>query len=217
MAAYKYWGLRVINSSHAFASAISEIELREFPNGPSIFTGGVADATDTIRAEFAAAMAVDGDLGTQWQTNDGYPPTWWYEFPAPVSAVEYAIYTRDVAEPLAPTDWELVASDDGVNWDVIDAQSGIPVTRGEWSVYSFASSTERYAISGLALFSDGAIADTVRLWHRTNAVHVIDLIPDSPSGAYITQDLDGPGPYDVLILRDGYRPLAHGPITAMLV
>ncbi len=67
------------------------------------------------------------------------------------------------------------------------------------------------ALSGIAKFTDGAVASLARVWRRDDGSRVADLVPDGETAVFAIQDLERTG-YDVTIFRDGYRPLTHGPV-----
>lgn len=66
-----------------------------------------------------------------------------------------------------------------------------------------------------AAFSDGAIATKAVAFARSAGVVIGEAVPDPTTGAFsmLVPDLISDG-IDVMIYRDGYRPLIHGPISA---
>lgn len=69
------------------------------------------------------AQAFDGDKGTKWLT---FTPTGWIQaqLKQPQTVTNYALTAGNDEPGRDPKDWELLGSNDGTNWDVVDAQTG---------------------------------------------------------------------------------------------
>ncbi len=70
--------------------------------------------------------AADGTPTTHWSVGPSLTHGWWRcVFPAPKTAVSYAITARNPYGDSGPKDWTLRGSNDGVNWTVLDTQVGV--------------------------------------------------------------------------------------------
>jgi predicted alpha-1,2-mannosidase len=84
-------------------------------------------ATITASAENAPyegkAQAFDGDKGTKWLT---FATTGWVQaqLKQPQTVTDYALTSGNDEPTRDPKDWELLGSNDGTNWDVVDARTG---------------------------------------------------------------------------------------------
>lgn len=65
--------------------------------------------------------------------------------------------------------------------------------------------------AGMAKFSDGAIAETIRVWDRNTGKFLKDFTPDQDTGEF--EIIVAAETVDVAILKTGYRPIMHGPVT----
>jgi predicted alpha-1,2-mannosidase len=68
------------------------------------------------------AQAFDGDKGTKWLTFD---TTGWLQaqLKQPQTVTDYALTSGNDEPGRDPKNWELLGSNDGTNWDVVDAQT----------------------------------------------------------------------------------------------
>lgn len=64
---------------------------------------------------------------------------------------------------------------------------------------------------GTAKFTDGAIATLARVWSANTGGHLANVTPNQASGE--TQIAVAEKDVYITILKQGYRPLTHGPIT----
>ncbi|MDT5039776.1 MAG: hypothetical protein QOE51_761, partial [Actinoplanes sp.] len=84
-------------------------------------------ATITASAENAPyegkAQAFDGDKGTKWLT---FATTGWVQaqLKQPQTVTNYALTSGNDEPTRDPKDWELLGSNDGTTWDVVDARTG---------------------------------------------------------------------------------------------
>jgi hypothetical protein len=67
-------------------------------------------------------------------------------------------------------------------------------------------------ITGTAKFTNGAVADVVRVWKASDGTLLASPAITPVSGAF-TADMPDTSPVLVTITKTGYRPLTHGPIT----
>jgi predicted alpha-1,2-mannosidase len=69
------------------------------------------------------AQAFDGDKGTKWLT---FATTGWLQaqLKQPQKVTNYAVTSGNDEPGRDPRDWELLGSNDGTTWDVVDAQTG---------------------------------------------------------------------------------------------
>ena len=219
MGGFRYWRMwitRAVNNETYVG--IGEFELRATPGGSSIVSGGTASASSEFSATYSADKAIDADPTTLWHTISGDPKVawWWqYHFAEPVGAAEYSLLIPSSHSAIrSPRDWELQVSDDASNWLTVDQRVGedfVGDIERQWPL-----TIDAYRLTGVAKFSDGQVADNVRVWYRGNATHLNDTTPAPLTGEFSIIAATS-GPYDVLITRDGYRPLAHGPVTASAI
>jgi len=69
-----------------------------------------------------------------------------------------------------------------------------------------------YRLSGVAKFTDGAIATKLRISNHDTGAWISDITPDPATGAYQFDQLVD-NACDLTIYRTGYRPLTHGPVS----
>jgi len=84
------------------------------------------------------AQGFDGDKGTKWLT---FATTGWLqaELKQPQTVTNYALTSGNDEPGRDPKDWELLGSNDGTNWDVVDAQTGQTFTqRGQTREFTVA-------------------------------------------------------------------------------
>lgn len=78
----------------------------------------------------------------------------------------------------------------------------------------FQTELTAYKVQGIAAFTDGAIAETIRAWKTEDGSLVGSATPDPATGAF---DISVPDELqvDITIFRSGYRPLTHGPVMSV--
>jgi hypothetical protein len=93
-----------------------------------VCTGGVASASSEFSAVESAAKAFDNDFATsKWVTAVSYPPCWIkYDLGAgnEKTVTSYTITSGNDAPSRDPMNWTFEASNDNVNWTVLDTQIG---------------------------------------------------------------------------------------------
>ncbi len=99
--------------------------------------------TITSSSSYAPAdgpwRAADGTPTTHWSVGPSLTQGWWRCcFPAPMTAVGYAITARNPYGDSGPKDWTLRGSNDGVNWTVLDTQSGVIWSNSQRRQFSLA-------------------------------------------------------------------------------
>ncbi len=83
--------------------------------------------------------AADGQAGTHWSVGRSLTTGWWRCcFNAPVNAVSYALTARSPYGDSGPKDWTLRGSNDGVNWAVLDTQTGVAWSNGQRRQFNLA-------------------------------------------------------------------------------
>ena len=210
MAAHRYWRIhvtRVIDNAVAVAFAL--IEMRSAIGGADIITGGTPTASN-FQVGFPPENAIDGDSTTRWGSGSTSMPQWWkYTFPDPVSVIEYALGVAIVNGNRVPEDWTLQWSDDDSVWT--DADTRMDASFPADGLLHVFSLEPIGTLSGVAKFSDGAVADTVRVSDAASGRHILDQAPGALDGLY-SLGMAEAGPFNLTIMRDGYRPLTHGPV-----
>ena len=113
---HRFWGLRLTQGGANTVRTLGEIELRAVPGGTSVTAGGQPGST-AYYGGMPPAQAFDGNTGTLYSGTDN-PPMVWYDFRAghEIGIAEIAIYPRSSQLNQTPTGWDVVYSDDGVNW-----------------------------------------------------------------------------------------------------
>lgn len=113
---HRFWGLRLTQGGANTVRTLGEIELRVVPGGGSVTAGGQPGST-AYYGGMPPSQAFDGDTGTLYSGTDN-PPMVWYDFRAghEIGIAEIAIYPRASQLNQTPTGWDVVYSDDGVNW-----------------------------------------------------------------------------------------------------
>ncbi|HLS00678.1 MAG TPA: discoidin domain-containing protein [Beutenbergiaceae bacterium] len=132
-AAYKFYRLWV-TASDGGATRIAEFNLVTVDNPGGVPSGGTPDANAGL---ISVDNAFDGSPSSLWtvlKTEQALPHWISYEFPTPQKVTMYRIQVRATASEAtrtAPTAWLFEGSHDGVDWDVLDTQSGLTWTIGE--------------------------------------------------------------------------------------
>ena len=74
------------------------------------------------------AQAFDGDKGTKWLT---FASTGWIQaqLKQPQTVTNYALTSGNDEPARDPKNWELLGSNDGTNWDIVDARTGQSFTQ----------------------------------------------------------------------------------------
>lgn len=130
---YKY--SQTANVSNTFFVAHTEIPLHDEVGGSTVAPtiGGTASTNDNSAN---IANVFDGDFNNDWFSNSNppFPVDLIFEFDEPVAIVEYGVgpYPTNF-HPRSPQSWNFYGSNDGVNWDLLDEQSGVT----DWSDDTF--------------------------------------------------------------------------------
>ena len=113
---YKYWRLYITGGSWGTPVGITELAFRLVPGGTRIY-GGTASASSQQSPSYAPAYAFDWNTGTQWTSASTDFPHWIrYDYSEEKTFAEYTLYNTTINY------WQLQASNDGINWDVLDDQ-----------------------------------------------------------------------------------------------
>ncbi|MDX6765214.1 MAG: discoidin domain-containing protein [Candidatus Methylacidiphilales bacterium] len=108
-----------------------------YPSEP-VATGGTPSASSEGTA---AALALDGNASTAWQTS-GNANTGWiqYRFAGATTrqVTQYQVTSAADNPARDPRDWRFLGSNDGLNWAVLDTRSGeVFTSRGQTKTYGF--------------------------------------------------------------------------------
>jgi hypothetical protein len=173
--------------------------MRETFSGPNVITGGAASASSVYGG--TPDDAIDGDLFSYCQIRLFGEEYWQYDFPAPVDIRQYTITIPvDPVGDYYPQSIRLEAWT-GSNWIIIDSRNGLIFDPGVMRTFSL------YELAGTAKFSDGAIAAGGYVNRSDTGAKVGDIVPSDTTGDFSVMTHDA-GPFDLLIYRAGYRPLA---------
>ena len=108
--------------------------------GSNIWTGGTVSADD--EGYGAAALAVDGNTGTYWQSSAGLPNWLKYDLGSGngVASNKYRFYAAYDYDYLADA-WTFQGSNNDSDWDTLDTQSSETHSSEGWKEYAFSNST----------------------------------------------------------------------------
>ncbi len=146
----------------------------------SVATGGTATASSSTTP---VDNAFDANPATIWQSSAGVVTGWiQYQFAggAAVAVTQYQITSAADNPARDPKDWEFLGSDDGLNWTILDTQTGqVFATRSETKSYGFSNSRpyKNYRLNITANNGDSA------------GLQLADLQLGAPS---LTPDTTGP-------------------------
>lgn len=130
---YRFYRIVPRRSASDFGSVhVAELRLVSAANPDGIPTGGSVIAGVNPAA---AGNLFDEDHSTYWTKPGGADnPSYWagYQFNRPRELVAYKVGVRSgTTRTNDPRWWRFEASEDGVEWDVLDAQSGLTWTSGQ--------------------------------------------------------------------------------------
>ena len=122
-----YYRVSSVKSSYesAYSKPVVAIPSTTFENHAA---GGTASASSENAPSESAAQAFDGSTATKWFTGDSAGSTGWlqYNFGAGVKWVvtRYDLSSANDEPARDPRDWQFQGSNDGINWTILDTQSG---------------------------------------------------------------------------------------------
>jgi len=128
-----------------------------------VCTGGTATTDNGSYPE----RAFDNDTGTTWYTSEGgtetLPSYIQYDFGEGVShAVAKVKITNSATGSYSPTAFTIQGSNDGVNFDVLDTQSGLSWAAGETKTFDFAN-VVKYRYMRLPASASSAAANWLQI------------------------------------------------------
>ena len=120
----RYWRISITaNNGHGTYVAVAEVELRAIPGGadqtsPASAAAGAATASSVANSANAPSLAFDDNAGTKWTAAT---TTGWIQYDAgtPIDVRQVGImgqYSAWDQAALAPKDFKIQSSDDGVAW-----------------------------------------------------------------------------------------------------
>ena len=126
-----------------------------------VMTSNTSNGTSTCNTEFFGGYecykAFDDNLGTFWNSDVGTAPFWiQYEFVNPQIVNRYVIKPRINAFS-GWIDWTLQGSNDGVNFVLLDTQSGQNLANNDWHTYTFPNGISYKYYKILITSTDSAI------------------------------------------------------------
>jgi hypothetical protein len=120
-----YWFYRLDISATANATPTNVIM-----GGFELWTPGDFDQASAIAEntpDEGAAKAFDGSTGTKWY-NNAYPPPCWLQYSfgggAAWAVTQYQVASANDSPERDPKNWQLQASDDGIDWTTLDTRTG---------------------------------------------------------------------------------------------
>ncbi|QHW35647.1 discoidin domain-containing protein (plasmid) [Paenibacillus rhizovicinus] len=136
--------IRSLTGGITYAALKSDIPTMTSNTSPS----GVALASSEWSADYGAWRALDGarysSNSRYWSAASGLTTGWiCYKFTSAKYIRAYSITTLEAQEGItrAPKDWTFEASDDGLEWTVLDTQKGVSWAYGEAKFFSLANNT----------------------------------------------------------------------------
>lgn len=102
------------------------------------YTGITATASSDNSGANPASNAFDGDLGTSWISDNGYPHWLKCQFPTAKTLAAYTVIPL-VALNYYPTAWTFEGSNNDSDWDTLDTQTGQSIKNGYARTYAIAS------------------------------------------------------------------------------
>lgn len=128
---YRHYRLWVTATSFGTGGAVlglAELSLVSPSNLVGVPIGGAPSASSSGR-NYPPVNAFDGNTGTDWRAGSRQVPVHLaYDFgegnEQRITAYRLLRASGGNTTVTIPADWEFQASDDGVNWEVLDAQTG---------------------------------------------------------------------------------------------
>lgn len=143
---YKFYRLNILATNGGRYAGVREFTLSETLGGDSIAVtaSGTGSAKSISTGDISTVF--DGIIETNLNgingTLDDIP--WWvqYQFEEPKSIVEYGVgkYRSDASTSGDAKDWQLLASNDGIEWEILDEQSDVT----DWET----DKIKKYELSG---------------------------------------------------------------------
>jgi len=117
---HRYWRVYITACDSLYYLSVAEIELRESVGGSDQTGAGTASASSAYYG--AAALAVDNNTSTAWETTATVPAWWKYDFGIGVekSLTELSI-TPSATFDRSPSEFSVEWSDDDTNWELADS------------------------------------------------------------------------------------------------
>lgn len=114
----------------------------DITNNNTIFTVQYENDNPNDQGENSAHL-IDNNINTKFLLFHFTPPAWMQlEFPAPVVAGAYTITSANDAPGRDPKNWQMLGSNDGVNWTVLDVETNqIFTSRFQTQHYIFDNKT----------------------------------------------------------------------------
>lgn len=142
MATHAYWRVNISASWFGVNIAIAEIEMRATRGGADQCAGGTV-IKSVEQVSFAAVNAFDNNTATAWAANNTIPAWIGYHFAAAVDVLEIAITADATFFTIAPRDFTVDFSDDGISWTTAWTELlAINWTSGETRTFHFATNLE---------------------------------------------------------------------------
>ena len=139
--------LEIVHASDPDYQRLISLAEQVFEPGASLIPVLTGDASPLCSVSSSSSYsqadgpwrAADGTPTTHWSVGPSLTHGWWRcVFPAPKTAVSYAITARNPYGDSGPKDWTLRGSNDGVNWTVLDTQSGVTWSNAQRRQFSLA-------------------------------------------------------------------------------
>jgi hypothetical protein len=165
--AYTYYALKITANAGDVYTQLADWSL--YTNTPAVpavqapspITGGTASASSENDPNEGSAQAFDNDSTTKWLA---FASTAWLQYAAPIGQVyavtQYSITSANDDYGRDPQDWQLLASNDGVNWTVLDTQTAQTFSGRETTNTYTLANTQAYTYYRLNITANDGGADT---------------------------------------------------------
>jgi len=203
--------------------AVSDITLHDSPDGTSAnFASSGTASTNGFYASNSADRAFDSNpTGTYWEsddrTNSGAFPTGMTVNPAELNIAFsekktircFSLMTISAYPDEIPVDFDLLGSDDGTTWTLIQSfKNAFTSAEGATRKYFPVG----YFLSGVSKLSNGAPSSKVVIWNAATYQLLGTVIPDSAGAWKFADPLPSIGCLVGHVGPSGYRPQIDGPV-----
>ena len=194
-------------------TAINEFELYESvdKSTPNLCFGATATASGVYQDHTTAAMAIDKNLSTFWESSNTIGVPRWLQVTLSEPKVVRAMHLASTQfEGEVPRNFKIQGSNNGSAWDTLREYTNW--VAGEVSGGKSATELLTASVSGVSTLSSGGAADRVLL-HNWNTGQLIKSIPVNGDGSWAVP-LNS---MDALLVThigpSGFQPISDGPVS----
>lgn len=181
--------------------------------------GGLVTADSQANASNIASYAFDNNPVNKWTSSTTPPsegsPHWiQYEFDSPVDIKSYSLQgCISGQEDVAPRDWQIQFSSDGIEWLTFDTQTNeTGWVGGEVRTYDVSNNY----IEGQTKINSIDSSCTLRIYNRDTGELVQSMSSES-DGSYVFNGLDAEVDYDIVCIgTESVCPQISGPLSPII-